>query len=87
MINSLKPKDAFQSESLRSDAWGEVALSPAFKSACAAAWAEFSLRRLTHDQFAGYKLSGAKDFLEVLLNLSEKAPLQEATPKDQLIPT
>lgn len=86
MTNSLKPKESFRSISKRADDWGEVVLSPAFKYACEVAWSEFTLRRVAHDQFSGFRLAGAKEFLDVLLNLSEKATIQENEDKTQLQP-
>jgi hypothetical protein len=89
-INTLSPRARFQSNHQRAGAHQDIVMAPNFKDACEITLAEYA-RQLTCDSqleacAVGYKLQGAKDALNILLNLGDlKAPDYTATP-EQLQP-
>lgn len=88
--NLLSPRARYQSNHQRSGAHQDIVMSPNFREACEVTLAEYA-RQLTCDNqleacAVGYKLQGAKDALNILLNLGDlKAPDYTATP-EQLMP-
>lgn len=86
-MNTLSPKTLFVEDKKRADRHMEFVLSPAFHAAAQVALAEYALLVARKDALAGPFLMGAKEFLEILMNLGDpKAQPTDSSDIPQLTP-
>lgn len=81
-MNILSPKTSFVEDKKRADRHMETMMDPRFHAAAQVALAEYALRVARKDALAGPFLLGAKEFLEILMNLGD--PQAEPTDTSDL---
>lgn len=82
----ITPKlDYIKTDSKRADSIQEIVMSPTFRRAAEVALLEYAMR-LGEGPATGLKISGAKGFLEELLNVGIEFPTQPLPEDNQLSP-
>lgn len=78
--NRLTPKADFLKDKKAVDAFAETVMNPQFRYCAEVAFAEYALRQLAgNDPRSGYRLAGARDMLNTLMNLGNAnfVPVQD----------